>query len=288
MSKFGTIILGGVVSFNIAFGTPIEIGIGAKSQGMGGAFVGVADDASAAYWNPAGLGFAKNREVRFMHWSLSEVANVYVDWFGLAYPMGPNLGSIGVSWIREYAKLECGRDTTMSSMSENTYSLSYGLTIWEHLGRGLYIGGTINRLSFSCDIESSSGIGFDVGLLWIPIRILRFGFLMRNISANMGDENFPTTYRMGIGLGTQKFIVAFDISTKQGVNNTEGISIQWFGGINWNIVPQFAVRVGSNYVSPFTGGIGFMIKGVILDYSYSGTQKEGLTSSHRIELGYKF
>lgn len=29
--------------------------IGARAQGMGGAFVGVADDASAVYWNPAGL-----------------------------------------------------------------------------------------------------------------------------------------------------------------------------------------------------------------------------------------
>lgn len=29
--------------------------VGTRAQGMGGAFVGVADDASAAYWNPAGL-----------------------------------------------------------------------------------------------------------------------------------------------------------------------------------------------------------------------------------------
>ena len=30
--------------------------VGTRAQGMGGAFVGVADDASAVYWNPAGLG----------------------------------------------------------------------------------------------------------------------------------------------------------------------------------------------------------------------------------------
>ena len=33
---------------------PFEV-IGTRAQGMGGAFVGVADDASAVYWNPAGL-----------------------------------------------------------------------------------------------------------------------------------------------------------------------------------------------------------------------------------------
>jgi hypothetical protein len=30
-------------------------GLGTRAQGMGGAFVGVADDATAVYWNPAGL-----------------------------------------------------------------------------------------------------------------------------------------------------------------------------------------------------------------------------------------
>ena len=29
--------------------------VGTRAAGMGGAFVGVADDASAIYWNPAGL-----------------------------------------------------------------------------------------------------------------------------------------------------------------------------------------------------------------------------------------
>src|ERR1019366_2732722 len=29
--------------------------VGSRALGMGGAFVGVADDASATYWNPAGL-----------------------------------------------------------------------------------------------------------------------------------------------------------------------------------------------------------------------------------------
>jgi len=30
-------------------------GVGTRADGMGGAFVAVADDASAGYWNPAGI-----------------------------------------------------------------------------------------------------------------------------------------------------------------------------------------------------------------------------------------
>ena len=35
--------------------------VGERSQGMGGAFVAVADDASAIYWNPAGLATGRAR-----------------------------------------------------------------------------------------------------------------------------------------------------------------------------------------------------------------------------------
>src|SRR5512141_108181 len=35
----------------------LKLGVGARALGMGGAFVGLSDDATAGYWNPAGLGF---------------------------------------------------------------------------------------------------------------------------------------------------------------------------------------------------------------------------------------
>lgn len=44
-------------------------GIGARARGMGGAFVAIADDTSAGFWNPAGLGFVHDplmqAELRF-------------------------------------------------------------------------------------------------------------------------------------------------------------------------------------------------------------------------------
>ena len=36
----------------------LKIGVGARQAAMGNAFAGVADDATAIYWNPGGLGFA--------------------------------------------------------------------------------------------------------------------------------------------------------------------------------------------------------------------------------------
>jgi len=40
-----------------------DFGVGARAMGMGGAFIGVADDFTALYWNPAGLSQIKKTEV---------------------------------------------------------------------------------------------------------------------------------------------------------------------------------------------------------------------------------
>ena len=49
----------------------LEIGVGARAVAMGSAFVGIADDATAVYWNVAGLGRMTQGEVTIMH----------ADWF---------------------------------------------------------------------------------------------------------------------------------------------------------------------------------------------------------------
>jgi len=45
----------------------LKVPVGARAIGMGGAFVAVADDATASFWNPAGLVFLPYREVLFQH-----------------------------------------------------------------------------------------------------------------------------------------------------------------------------------------------------------------------------
>lgn len=42
-------------------------GVGARALGMGGAYVGLADDVTAGYWNPAGLHQLQYPEIAYMH-----------------------------------------------------------------------------------------------------------------------------------------------------------------------------------------------------------------------------
>jgi hypothetical protein len=43
------------VRFDALNGSDLGMGVGARAIGMGGAFVAIADDPSATFWNPAGL-----------------------------------------------------------------------------------------------------------------------------------------------------------------------------------------------------------------------------------------
>src|SRR5213593_2554091 len=45
----------------------LKIPVGARAIGMGGSFTAVADDATAPYWNPAGMVYLPYREVIVQH-----------------------------------------------------------------------------------------------------------------------------------------------------------------------------------------------------------------------------
>ena len=45
----------GEIRFDALNGSDMGMGVGARAIGMGGAFVAIADDPSATFWNPAGL-----------------------------------------------------------------------------------------------------------------------------------------------------------------------------------------------------------------------------------------
>ena len=65
----------------------LSIGVGSNAVGMGGAYTAVADDATAMYWNPAGLSFHDTKEIYFNH--ANWIADISFDYFGLTLPLNP-------------------------------------------------------------------------------------------------------------------------------------------------------------------------------------------------------
>lgn len=83
----------------------LDIGVGARALGMGGAFVAVADDSTAVYWNAAGLPAVKNIDVSVIEegreyddLDLNDVGSTYIFLSG-AYNMN-SLGTFGLAFMR--------------------------------------------------------------------------------------------------------------------------------------------------------------------------------------------
>ncbi len=82
-------------------------GIGARALGMGSSFVSIADDATAAYWNPAGLVQIPRRAFATMYSdSFGAVQGGFlskglVEYNFVSYVQQiEDIGSVGISWIR--------------------------------------------------------------------------------------------------------------------------------------------------------------------------------------------
>jgi len=65
----------------------LKLQLGARAIGMGGAFTAVADDATAPYWNPAGMVYLPYKEVQATHSErFGELVNH--DYIGGVFPLG--------------------------------------------------------------------------------------------------------------------------------------------------------------------------------------------------------
>lgn len=76
----------------------LELGIGARGMAMGGAFIAVANDGSAFYWNPAGASLLQRAELSGMYASLFKSLETHFH-IGFTRPLY-GAGAISINWIR--------------------------------------------------------------------------------------------------------------------------------------------------------------------------------------------
>jgi hypothetical protein len=78
----------------------LSTGGGARALGMGGAFTGIADDATGAFWNPAGLTQLTGTQGGFMH-SQRFGGSVNYDFASVAHRLSGSDAVIGLSLFRQ-------------------------------------------------------------------------------------------------------------------------------------------------------------------------------------------
>lgn len=86
----------------VAQGNFIEVELGARAMGMGGAFVAVADDVTALHWNPAGLAGLEGFQFFGMRTSVYSVDGLSEDAAMASY--GTGMRGFGLGWMRTGAE----------------------------------------------------------------------------------------------------------------------------------------------------------------------------------------
>jgi len=143
----------------------LEIGYGPAAIGMGHAYVSVANDLTAAYWNPAGLAFMRENEAMFV--TQPWLVDVNSSFAGVGIPI-ENIGTIALSLIHMgYGDMEvttlARQEGTgeMFDANEFAVTLSYGRAITEWFAFGLgakYVSSQIWQVT-------ASAVAFDLGVI---------------------------------------------------------------------------------------------------------------------------
>jgi len=164
----------------------LKIGAGARAVSMGGAFVSLADDASAMYWNPSGIVQLKRSEllVNRTRW----IADIAFTYLGYVQPI-PGVGTVGLQvTAMTMEDMEVTRygfeEGTGETFKAGSYAL--GLTYARALTDRFSIGGTVKYINEYISQSSSSGLAMDLGTLFLtPFRDIRFGVSISNFGQKL-------------------------------------------------------------------------------------------------------
>lgn len=256
-------------------------GAGIRALSMGGAFVAVSDDASAALWNPGGLGLLQNRTFEVSHANLGLV-DLDEQYASLAIPSW-RWGTTAVSF-RRYAidgvERRDDRNAIVGGALEDRQSelkLSYGRAVRDAWS----VGGAFKVRRQSLAGFSASALGLDLGVTARPgVALGRETGWASRVSAGLALRNvLEPKLRLDreevVDPATAQVGAAYRHSFGRAVGLLAAIDMEKSARTAWNpriggettVMNILALRGGVNDDS-WSAGAGVAWKGVHVDYAF--------------------
>ena len=258
--------------------------VSARSLGLGGAYVGAADDAASVVYNPAGLAMLVPNEVRFETARLFE--DTSINAFNFAVP-GNKLPTFGLSII----SLQSGNFDRTNELNDplgdfHEGETAYLFTVARNINPQLALGTNVKLVRQTVEDFNAGGVGFDLGGVYQVSPNVRVGLSVQNIGGpniTLRDtkETYPIEFRGGFAatLFNGRGLLSAE------VDQAEGPGVRIHGGSEYWVQPMVALRVGYNDNAP-GGGLSYRFSGKYqFDY---GVLDHPLGLTHRIGLSYRF
>ena len=180
-------------------GSFLRMGLGARAMAMGGGSVALVDDGYATYYNPAGLVSLEG------HWFTTTLHSMALDrrllYAGYAQAVGGKRGlmrgGFSAGWLcagvdEIDARDFNGNDTGTLSSWEHCFFFSFALQPTSSLSIGLSGKLLYHRFPGITDggeSLSATGLGFDIGLVFEPVRFLSLGLTVKDLRSRYTWEN---------------------------------------------------------------------------------------------------
>src|ERR1035437_395894 len=306
----------------------LKLSQGARPSGMGEAFVGVADDATATYWNAAGLAQLSRNQVCLMHsaWLL----DVNFEYLAYALPIN-GFGSLELDIIylnagSIYRTTEdpSGNYVSTSETASATdfeVTIAYAKKLSDFLGADnpvsdLSLGIGINVISEKIYNDSGGGVSVNLGALYYPrYETYSLGLTLENIGMATNRPEMPSIIKFGFGYrfalenamlpfteegkftfmennATGVFDIIYDI-VAQTARVHMGAEKYWELNKYHNIAIRLGYKFGEDLGFPagITAGLGYRLtasKDLTFDLDYVYVPYSDLGASNRISISGKF
>jgi long-subunit fatty acid transport protein len=294
----------------------LKIGVGARGTAMGEAFVAVANDASALFWNPAGVVQSAENEVFFAH--TEYVVDIKHEYLGATYHLtetdafGLALTSLHMQDMEittETQPLGTGR---YFSFGDVGVGVSYARKMTDQFS----VGATVRYVEETLDILKMRSVMVDLGTYyWTGLGTARFAVVISNFGADVAptgtvtqlsgtrDSSFqtfslPTLFKLGIAMDpilTDEHRLTTSVQLNHPNDNAEnvrvGVEYAWHntlflrGGLK-RTIGQKLLAADETSEESFGLGVGFRVATglttVGVDYAFADYHRLG--AIHRISM----
>lgn len=271
----------------------LKIGLGARSAGMGGAFTALADDGSAAHWNPAGLAQSRRSELMLSHFSWLQ--DISIEYAAFASPMGDR-AALGASFLYvNYGVIE-GYENNVQTANTSAYNYAASLSGSYYASDKVSLGATVKLISEGLGDVTASTFAFDAGLLADAGRV-RFGAALSNLGGGLKFINETEKLPAALRVGVAALPFGSAITTSVEVESPFEGNMIIRSGFEYNFNGSYFLRSGYSVFptqeqrDPASGlsfGAGLRLSAYELNYAFSPQENLAGESIHRFSLSLRF
>ncbi len=283
------LVLVGVISvFGAEAGGFLAVGPGGKVAGNGGAYVTSIEDATASYWNPAGLARLDSPELVTI---LGELHNGILETTGISVAAPTKFGVLGATWVR------LGTESIPRTTDEDGYIVPTGeffeagesamtLAFARALTDKLSVGAIFKNIIYNFDEKIGRGNGWDLGLRYDINDMFSVGLLGQHINTTVkwtSGTDTSISPKVRIGALAKVYKKRLTLAADVDMSSAQEREISW--GVAYALGDNIVVRLSRDY-NEYSRGIGFNAGNC--EFSYDWIVREGIGYVGYFSTRYEF